>query len=171
MEVAISHTVSPRISDYFDCNTKNSSPSPHSLSLSPSEETRTMLMLFLTLHAGFSARADMDSILDSVKVVVSMPQLMQLIPPVCLQRGCLLPLSARTDYKGCGVLVHLTCSAGHRFVWSSSPEHLNHDRSAIHSNNLLLAASLLLSGNSFAKIQLMFKFMGLKMISRDMYYR
>ena len=87
----------------------------------------------------------MDSVLDSVKVVVSMPQLMQLIPPMCLQKGCLLPLNARTDYRGCGVLVHLTYNAGHRFVWSSSPEHLNHDRSAIHSNNLLLAASLLLS--------------------------
>lgn len=123
------------------------------------------------LYAGFSTRANIDSILDSVKVVVSMPQLMQLIPTVCLQEGCLLPLNAHQEYRGCGVLVHLTCIAGHRFSWSSSPEHLNHEMSAIHSNNLLLAASLLLSGNSFAKIQLMFKFMGLKMISRDMYYR
>lgn len=88
----------------------------------------------------------MDSILDSVKVVVSMPQLMQLIPPMCLQKGCLLPLSARTDYRGCGVLVHLTCNAGHRFVWSSSPEHLNHDRSAIHSNNLLFGSLSTLVG-------------------------
>ena len=100
MEVAISHTVSPGISDYLDYNTKNFSPSPHSLSLPLRKPGQCMLMLFLTVHAGFSARADMDSILDGVKVVVSMPQLMQLIPPVCLQRGCLLPLSARIDYKG-----------------------------------------------------------------------
>lgn len=122
-------------------------------------------------YAGFSARANTDSILSSVKVVVSMPQLLQLIPTVCLHEGCSLRLNAREEYRGCGVLVHLTCIAGHRFIWSSSPEHLNHENIAIYSNNLLLAASLLLSGNSFAKIQLMFKFMGLKMISRDMYYR
>ena len=100
-----------------------------------------------------------------------MPQLRQLIPTVCLREGCLLSLTAREEYRGCGVLVHPSCTAGHRFAWISSPRHLNCELSAIHSNNLLLASSLLLSGNSFAKIQLMFKFMGLKMISKDMFYR
>ena len=121
--------------------------------------------------AGFSATASVGSIVNGVQVVVSMQQLMQLIPSVCLHENCHLPLKSREEYRGCGVLIHLTCVVGHRFTWSSSPAHVNHEGSAIHSNNLLLASSLLLSGNSFAKVQQMFKFMGLKMISKAMYYR
>ena len=45
-------------------------------------------------YAGFSARANTNSILSSVKVVVSMPQLLQLIPTVCLHEGCSLRLNA-----------------------------------------------------------------------------
>lgn len=101
-----------------------------------------------------------------MKVVVSMSQLLQ---QLCVfKKVAICLLTAREQYRGCGVVVHLTC---HSFSWGSSPEHLNHKASAIHSNNLLLAASLLLSGNSFVKIQLMFNCMGLKMISKDMYYR
>ena len=121
--------------------------------------------------AGFSATANVDSIIDSVKVVVSMQQLMQLIPSVCLRENCHLPLKACEEYRGCGVLIHLTCVAGHSFTWSSSPAHVNREGSVIYGNNLLLASSLLLSGNSFAKVQLMFRFLGLKMISKVMYYR
>lgn len=84
-----------------------------------------------------------------MKVVVSMPQLLQLIPTLSLQEGYLIfPLNDREQYRGCGVLVHFSCTAGNSSSWSSSPDHLNHEESAIHSNNLLLAASLLLLGNS-----------------------
>ena len=90
---------------------------------------------FDIIVAGFSATANVDS---SVKVVVSMQQLMQLIPSVCLRENCHLLLEAREEYS---VLIHLTCVAGHRFTWSSSPAHVNHEGSAIYGNNLLLASS------------------------------
>ena len=53
---------------------------------------------FDIILAGSSATANVDSIVDSVKVVVNMQQLMQLILSVCLCENCYLLLKAREEY-------------------------------------------------------------------------
>ena len=96
---------------------------------------------------------------------------MQLAPRVCVVTDCSELVTVRNEYKGCGVLVHMNCSAGHRYTWSSSPQHVDSRGRAIYSNNLLLSCAYIVSGNSFSKLRLMFKFMGLKFITSTMHYR
>ena len=105
------------------------------------------------------------------KVIVSMPQLLQLVPSTCIHPSCASTLSCKTQFKGYGVYLHFKCDQGHTYSWSSSDEHLDKRRNSVQSNNLLLAASCLLSGNSFSKISQMLDFMHVKIFSENMYYR
>ena len=105
------------------------------------------------------------------KVIVSVPQLLQLAPSKCLLPNCLSPLSCKTQFKGCGLLLHFSCTMGHTYSWTSSAEHLDKAGNSVHSNNLLLGVSCLLSGNSFTMIAKMLRFMGVKVFSNHMFYR
>ena len=125
-------------------------------------------MFFL---AAFTTTATEANMIKDSKVIVSLSQLQQLIPTRCVSRGCDATLSATEKFRGCGVVIYLKCSKGHTFTWSSSPQHHDKRGQSIHSNNLLLAAACLISGNSYAKIELFCRFMGLKVISEAMYYR
>ena len=86
------------------------------------------------------------------KVIVSFSQLQQLIPTVCVSQGCGATLSVSKRFRGCGVVISMKCNKGHTFIWGSSPEHLDVRNQTIYSNNLLMAAACLTSGNSYAKI-------------------
>ena len=54
-------------------------------------------------------------------------------------------------------------------MWSSLDEHLDKRENSIQSNNLLVAASCLLSGNSFSKISQMLDFMRMNISTENMY--
>ena len=125
----------------------------------------------LLLFADFSASAITPELLECSKVIVSVPQLLQLVPSQCIRYNCFKPIVIKEQYKGCVLLLNISCEAGHCYTWSSSGEHLNAAGIALHGNNLLLAAVCLLSGNSYSKIYRMFQFMGLHCFSEQMYYR
>ena len=128
------------------------------------------LLFFLT---AFTTTATEASMTKDLKVIVSFSQLQQLIPTMCITWGCDATLSATEKFRGCGVVIYMRCSNGHTFTWSSLPQHHDARGSSIYSNNLLIAAACLTSGNSYAKIdsELFCRFMGLKVISEAMYYR
>ena len=67
--------------------------------------------------------------------------------------------------------LHFRCGQGHSYSWSSSDEHLDKRGNSIQSNNLVVAASCLLSGNSFSKLLQMLDFMRMKIFSESMFYR
>ena len=50
---------------------------------------------------------------------------------------------------GCTVVIKCMCEMGHTFVWASSPIICNAGNSEMFKNNLVFAASILLSGNNF----------------------
>ena len=125
-------------------------------------------LFFLT---AFTTTATEANMIENWKVVVSFSQLQQLIPTMCITRGCNATLHATEKFRGCGVVIYMKCSKGHTFTWSSSPQHYDARGQSIYSNNLLMAAACLTSGNSYAKIELFCRFMGLKLISEAMYYR
>ena len=104
------------------------------------------------------------------KVIVSMPQLLQLVPSTCLH-PCTSKLSHSIQFRGCGVYLHFRCDQGHTYSWSSSDEHLDKRGYSVHSNDLLLAGACLLSGNCFSKVSQMLEFMGIKTFSENLYYR
>ena len=129
----------------------------------------TCILLFTSIV--FSMNSPTLVSIQCDKIIVSMPQLLQLVPSTCLHPSCTSKLSHSTQFRGCGVYLHFKCDVGHTYSWSSSDEHLDKRGYSIHSNNLLLSAACLLSGNCFSKISQMLEFMGIKTFSENMYYR
>ena len=102
----------------------------------------------------------------ATKIIVSLPQLLQLVPKVCRVKNCLGSVSIQHQFVGATVVLTMACSSGHRYTWYSSPQHVNKVGSRIFYNNVLLAAAVLLSGNAHDKIVRMMKFLGLKCVMR-----
>ena len=69
-------------------------------------------------------------------------------------------------FIGTTLVVNCSCSAGHNYRFASS-----HEVNGIYANNIQAAASILFSGNSFAKIQHLAHFFGLAFLSKSTFYR
>ena len=70
-------------------------------------------------------------------------------------------------YVGSCLVFTWKCFSGHKGgSWSSQPMF-----NRLRAGNLLLSSCLLLSGNSFTKIALFFKFLNLKFISKSLFYQ
>lgn len=119
----------------------------------------------------FSTKYPPPIMIKDDKMIVSVPQLLQLVPDTCYMKNCMSSISSSHGYRGCAMIITFTCTKGHKYSWSSSPELLSAGGCAIHSNNLIFASGLLCSGNAFAKVKKMMDFMGVKCISEPTYYR
>ena len=126
----------------------------------------SLVSLFISI--AFTTRTTETDMIEQPKVVVSLSQLRQLIPTRCILQGCDDTLTTAEKFRGCGIVIRFKCSKGHTFTWSSSPEHLDGRGQSVYSNNLLMSAACLTSGNSNANIELFCRFM--KVISEAMYY-
>ena len=105
------------------------------------------------------------------KVIVSMCQLVQLLPRKFYIEVCYSDVIVNKSYKGCTLIFQFSCSNGHKYMWASSPENVSCGGSAIYATNIVFATALLFSGNAFSKIKKMMDFMGLECISQATYYR
>ena len=83
----------------------------------------------------------------------------------------MLIVKVTTAVCGCCISVTMTCGIGHSRTWHSSDQHTNSIRVTIFSNNLPLAASVLISGNCFSKSSQMFDVCHLGCITQAMFYR
>ena len=83
---------------------------------------------------------------------------------------CPLPAKATVKIIGCALVIKLKCETGHVFSWASSPTITKRSGQAIYKINLLFAASLLLSGNNYYKINQCCNFMGTKCISASTFF-
>ena len=129
-------------------------------------------MLNVTFLGGsFSVKSTNLGMANCDKVIVSLPQLHKLLPSHCQHLGCCENVTTSNRFIGCCLTITISCSGGHSFVWSSSAEHRNASGASIFSNNLLLAASLLFSGNAYNKLQQMFSFFRLHTTNHAMFYR
>ena len=85
----------------------------------------------------------------------------------CKKQGCGLALKFTKRYVGTCLVVLWTCYTGHfGGRWPAQPTCSN-----VKAGNLVLASSLLLSGNSFTKVGLMFKFCNLQYFSKSLLYQ
>jgi hypothetical protein len=78
---------------------------------------------------------------------------------------CHLPY-IRHHFVGLTVVVNCLCSSGYKFQFLSS-----HQINDIYANNLQAAASIILSGSNYAKVECMGKFFNLEFLSKSTYYR
>ena len=85
---------------------------------------------------------------------------------ICRREGCSRALQYTKTYVGTCLVVSWRCSAGHfGGRWAAQPTCSN-----VRAGNLILA-SLLLSGNSFTKIGMMFKFCNIQYFSKTLFYQ
>jgi len=71
---------------------------------------------------------------------------------------------------GYNVVIKCLCEMGHTFVCASSPTICYAGNSEMFKNNLVFAASILLSGNNFYKIQQLCKISNISCISPTTYF-
>ena len=109
--------------------------------------------------------------LGSQWVMCSIKQLLQLANGKCREQECSCSREVCCEVTGNCVEINATCRNGHRFYWSSSKFHINKNQSKIFDINLLLASGIILSGNSYTKIRVLFDFMQLAIISPTTFYR
>ena len=84
---------------------------------------------------------------------------------ICKRQGCGRLLEYQRRYLGTCLVVSWQCSAGHRGGrWAAQPT-----CEKIRAGNLMLASALLLSGNSFTKVGLMFRFCNIQYFSKTLF--
>lgn len=94
------------------------------------------------------------ALVRETKVICSLDLLLDLFK-TCQHHGCCQPLIPKHHVIGPTVVINYTCTQGHKGKFSSSKDINN-----MYANNLQVAASILLSGNNFTKIERMCSFLG-----------
>lgn len=101
------------------------------------------------------------------KFVCSLALLLQIFKARCQTPGCVNTPTVNYRFICASLFVNSVCSSGHKHVFCSSHEL----GEGVYANSLQAAASILLSGNNFAKIERMAKFYGLAFLSKSTFYR
>ena len=105
------------------------------------------------------------SLVKETKVICSLDILLELFK-YCRHPGCTNEASFKHHTIGPTLIANWNCPSGHQGRFSSSK-----DVNAMYANNLQVAAAILLSGNSFFKIEKMARFMGLSLFSDATFFR
>jgi hypothetical protein len=110
-------------------------------------------------------------IVDMEKCIVFTSKILELLHKihgvVCNRSTCGKKWVYTETYVGSCLVVTWKCSSGHLGgSWSSQPMF-----NKLRAGNLLLSTCLLLSGNSFIKIAMFFKFLNLKFISNTLFHQ
>ena len=100
------------------------------------------------------------------KFVCSLDLLLATLQARCQVPGCAALPNVRCHFVGVTVIVNCQCSSGHNYRFCSS-----HQVNDVYANNLQAAASIILSGSHYAKVERMAKFLKLEFLSKSTYYR
>ena len=89
------------------------------------------------------------------RVICSLHKLLELAGGVCNVNNC--GSERVVDYKtsGCCVKIFGACVNGHPFQWGSSDLLYSEDQRKVYLDNLHFAATLVLSGNHYKKIEML----------------
>ena len=105
------------------------------------------------------------SLVQQTKIICSLDLLIDLFKH-CQYPGCSNGTVVKHFLIGPTAVIKWTYSSGHRGTFCSSM-----DQNEIYSNHIQVAASILLSGNNFAKQEKLAKFLGLSFLSESTFYR
>lgn len=105
------------------------------------------------------------SLVQQVKVICSLDLLLAVFKK-CQHPGCTNGTTSNHHIIGTTAVIKWCCTSGHKGTFSPSK-----DLNEIYSNNLQVAASIMLSGNNFAKVEKLANFLGLSFISDSTFYR
>ncbi|CAB3983503.1 Hypothetical predicted protein [Paramuricea clavata] len=106
------------------------------------------------------------SMVQEMKFVCSLNLLLGAFQARCQTPGCTALPNIRHHFVGVTLIVNCVCSSGHKYRFCSSNQ-----VNDIYANDLQAAASLILSGSNYAKVERMAKFLNLQFLSKTTYYR
>jgi hypothetical protein len=106
------------------------------------------------------------SMVQEPKFACSADMFLAVLRARCQTPGCTDLPDIKHHFVGLTLVVNCLCSSGHKFKFSSS-----HQINDIYANNLQAAASIILSGSNYAKVERMAKFFNLEFLSKSTYYR
>ena len=106
------------------------------------------------------------TMIEERKFVCSIQLLLGIFQGRCQTPGCTSSPNVEYHCVGTVLIVKSLCPSGHAHRFCSS-----HKVNDIYVNNLQAAASIILSGNHFAKIERMANFLSLGFLSKSTYYR
>lgn len=98
-------------------------------------------------------------------ILCSITKLLELVGVICPENHCGSVINVGYEFYGCCIKLYGCCSNGHKLDWVSSDFHSNNNGTRIYNINIDLASTIVLSGNSFAKLSTFFKFMNMATIS------
>lgn len=103
---------------------------------------------------------------NETKFICSLDLLICVFQTCCQTPGCCNIPEVTNHFVGTTVVINCSCSSGHKFRFCSS-----HEVNGIYANNLMAAASILLSGNNYGKVKRMANFYGLAFLGKSSYHR
>ena len=101
------------------------------------------------------------------KFVCSLSSLLQIFEARCQTPGCVNAPTISYRFVCGSLFIDSLCSSGHKHRFCSSHEL----GEGVYVNSLQAAASILLSGNNYAKIERLANFYGLAFLSKSTFYR
>ena len=100
------------------------------------------------------------------KIICSLDLLLAVFKARCQTPGCNVVPTVHHYFVGVAIIIKSSCSAGHTHKFCSS-----HETNEVYANNLQVVTSIMVSGNQFAKIERVARFLHLQFISKSTYYR
>ena len=105
-----------------------------------------------------------------LRIVCIVKKLLELVGENCREHNCSNTLKYSANICGCVLTIQGSCKDGHLFYWSSSEELYSQTGSKVMLDNLCLVGAIVLSGNQFSKIKLMFRFAEIACLSSTTFH-
>ena len=109
--------------------------------------------------------------MNEQRVVCGVDCIIQLLGKICRQPNCQASISYKKNNVGCTLNIQWKCLQGHSGKWSSSKRCYSRNGYPFFVNNVLMASSILLSGNNFSKIALFCTSFNLQHIKTTTFYQ
>lgn len=103
-------------------------------------------------------------------MLCSLEKILQLVDKRCKVQTCNKNYDIKYEICGCCLKITGRCANAHSFTWCSSHVISNVAGNRIFLDNLLFASAVVLSGNSFSKLELFFRFMDLHIVSSTTFH-
>ena len=106
------------------------------------------------------------------KVIVTLDKLLELFSGPCYAKDCSRSKEVWHKSQGGVLTIGWNCGGGHGDIWESSDVLIKKERGQkVYVNTVVLAASILLTGNNFSKVALLTKCLNLGFISNATFDR
>ncbi len=122
-----------------------------------------------------SVKSELEMV-NLARFIVSLPKMMELKGSACthtMEDGSLCSnlLTFNSSTKGSVCFLTGTCAIGHNGSWKSSEILTSNRNSNVYVNDLISMASILISGNNFTKVSLLFQFLNLQIPKESTFSR